>query len=156
VRMLARRGHEVGSHSVSHPTYMGALEREQLAAEWRTSREVLAEILGEPPASAAVPGGFVSSAVVAEAGRAGYNLLLTSQPTTRRRVREGMLVLGRCTIWSVTSSSRAAAYARGDRLALAVLWLGWQAKSAPKRLSPAAYELVRQRWARLRQNADRS
>src|SRR5947209_13831270 len=66
VRELARRGHEVGSHSHSHPTYMGTLDRDLLAEEWRRSREVLGDILGHPPESAAVPGGFLSAALIAE------------------------------------------------------------------------------------------
>ena len=147
VRELAARGHEVGSHSRSHPTYMGALDRSALAAEWRESRADLERVLGHAPEVAAVPGGFLSDAVIEEAAAAGYRMLLTSQPTVRPRTHAGMVVRGRCTIWAATSPSRAAAYARGDRRALGALWLAWQAKTAPKRLSPAAYEWVRRRWA---------
>ena len=147
VRELAQRGHEVGSHSRSHPTYMGALDRAGLAAEWRESRADLQRVLGRAPEVAAVPGGFLSREVVQEAARAGYRMLLTSQPTVRSRTHDGMVVRGRCTIWAATAPARAAAYARGDRVALASLWLAWQAKTAPKRVSPAAYEWVRRRWA---------
>lgn len=152
IRELVRRGHEVGSHSHSHPTYMGALNRVQLASEWRSSREVLGEILGEAPQTAAVPGGFLSSAVIGEAAQAGYTLLMTSQPTGRASRHAGMLVHGRFTIWASTTPARAAAYARGDHRARAGLWLAWQAKSAPKRLSPHAYEAIRQRLARVRRD----
>jgi len=150
VRELAQRGHAVGSHSHSHPTYMGSLTASELATEWRLSRDALAEILGEPPETAAVPGGFLSPDVIAEAAGAGYRLLLTSRPTTRASSYDGMRVLGRFTIWAATTPARAAAYARGDRRALASLWLAWQAKTAPKRVSPRAYEGLRRRWARLR------
>ena len=150
VRELARRGHEVGSHSHSHPTYMGTLTAPELAREWRSSRDALGEILGEAPDTAAVPGGFVSGAVIDEAARAGYRLLLTSQPVRRPSWHDGLLVHGRFTIWSATTPTRAAAYARGDWLACASLWLAWHSKTAPKRVSPAAYEAVRQRWAQLR------
>jgi len=150
VRELAARGHTVGSHSHSHPTYMGSLSAAELADEWSTSREALAEILGAAPRSAAVPGGFLSREVVAEAARAGYRLLLTSQPTTRLADHEGMRVQGRFTIWAATTPARAAAYARGDRRALASLWIAWQAKTAPKRVSPRAYEAVRRQWAQRR------
>lgn len=147
VRELHARGHEVGSHSRSHPTYMGALDRAALADEWRESRADLTRLLGHAPEVAAVPGGFLSDAVLDEAAAAGYRMLLTSQPTIRPRVHRGMEVRGRCTIWAATSPARAAAYARGDRRALGALWLAWQAKTAPKRVSPAAYEWVRRRWA---------
>ena len=47
VRELADRGHEVGSHSCSHPD-MAALDPRQLAKERRASGEILAGVLGEP------------------------------------------------------------------------------------------------------------
>jgi peptidoglycan/xylan/chitin deacetylase (PgdA/CDA1 family) len=147
---LAQRGHAVGSHSHSHPTYMGSLSATELAAEWRSSRQALAGILGAEPDSAAVPGGFLSPDVISQAARAGYRLLLTSQPTTRLSSHDGMRVHGRFTIWAATAPARAASYARGDRRTLASLWIAWQAKTAPKRVSPSAYEAVRRRWARLR------
>ena len=148
VRELADRGHVVGSHSHSHPTYMGTLGVAELAEEWRVSREALTDILGAAPDTAAVPGGFLSGDVIAQAARAGYRRLLTSQPTTRTARHDGMLVHGRFTIWAATSPRRAAAYARGDRRALLGLWIAWQAKTAPKRVSPRAYEALRRRWAR--------
>jgi peptidoglycan/xylan/chitin deacetylase (PgdA/CDA1 family) len=153
VRELAERGHAVGSHSHSHPTYMGSLSAAELAAEWRSSREALAEILEAPPDSAAVPGGFLSPEVIAQAAGAGYRLLLTSQPTTRLSSHDGVRVHGRFTIWAATTPARAAAYARGDRRALASLWIAWQAKTAPKRVSPRAYEAIRRRWARRRSDS---
>lgn len=150
IAALVDQGHDVGSHSHSHPTYMAALRRTEIEAEWRRSREVLEEITGAAPLTAAVPGGFVSATVVAEAAQAGYRLLMTSLPSCRSHWQDGMQIHGRHTIWADTSAARAVAYARGDRLARASLWLGAQAKSAPKHLSPRAYELVRQRWARMR------
>jgi len=61
-----------------------------------------------------------------------------------------MRVHGRFTIWAATTPARAAAYARADRRARASLWIAWQAKTAPKRISPSAYEALRRRWARRR------
>jgi peptidoglycan/xylan/chitin deacetylase (PgdA/CDA1 family) len=150
VRELSRRGHDVGSHSDSHPTYMGSLSRAELATEWRRSREALSEILGTPPQTAAVPGGFLSAAVIGEAASAGYRVLMTSQPSVRVRSHEGMQVHGRFTIWAATRPARAAAYARGDRRARAEMWLAWQSKTVSKQLSPAVYESLRRRWAQLK------
>jgi peptidoglycan/xylan/chitin deacetylase (PgdA/CDA1 family) len=150
VRELAARGHEVGSHSHTHPTYMGALTAAELRHEWRASREALGEMLGAPPGSAAVPGGFLSPVVIDEAAKAGYRLLLTSQPYARARTHNGMRLQGRFTIWAATTPARAAAYARGEPLARLSLWLAWEGKTAPKRISPTAYEALRQRWARRR------
>jgi peptidoglycan/xylan/chitin deacetylase (PgdA/CDA1 family) len=150
IRELVRRGHEVGSHSHSHPTYMGALGPKEIEREWRESRDTLGEIVGAAPMTAAVPGGFVSRDVIEEAARAGYEVLMTSLPTARSTWHEGLRVDGRYTVWGSTSPARAAAYARGDRLPRLSLWISWQAKSAPKKLSPRVYELLRQRWARAR------
>lgn len=147
---LTRRGHDVGSHSHSHPTYMGTLSREQLADEWRRSAEILSEITGAPPAHAAVPGGFVSDEVISEAAAAGYRMLMTSRPTAKVTSSGGMTVRGRYTIWAATSPERAAAYARGESRARFTMWAANELKTAPKRLSPGGYEAARQRWARLR------
>jgi len=139
---LQRRGHLIGSHSRTHPTYIGRLSRAELDAEWSRSRAELSEILGEPPRTASVPGGYLSRAVIAAAAAAGYELLFTSEPTAR--VLECPLpVRGRYTIWASTPAHVAAAYARGSRLACGRLWLEWNAKKLAKRASPAAYQALR-------------
>jgi peptidoglycan/xylan/chitin deacetylase (PgdA/CDA1 family) len=147
LRELARRGHVVGGHSHTHPTYMGRLTREQLDGEWTQSRAAIAEILGAPPRTASVPGGFLSGAVIAAAAAAGYELLFTSEPTARVARRE-LVVRGRYTIWSTTPARVAAAYARGERLACGRLWLEWNAKKLAKTLSPATYQALRRIRAR--------
>lgn len=143
VRELAARGHAVGAHSHTHPTLMGRLDAAEIAWEWRESRDRLAEILGAPPRLAAVPGGFLSPAVIATAAEAGFALLLTSEPV-RRVARHGRLeVRGRYAIWASTPAEVAAGYARGELAPRARLWASWRAKTAAKRLSPAAYERLR-------------
>jgi peptidoglycan/xylan/chitin deacetylase (PgdA/CDA1 family) len=148
VAELARRGHGVGSHSHSHPTYMGKLPRDEIAGEWRTSRAELTALLGTAPATASVPGGFLSRAVIEEAAAAGYRLLMTSEPTAKVSRCGDMTVMGRYTIWSTTSARQAAGYARGEPLTRARLWVEWQAKGLPKRLSPAMYQRLRRLRAR--------
>jgi peptidoglycan/xylan/chitin deacetylase (PgdA/CDA1 family) len=144
---LHRRGHLVGSHSHSHPTYMGRLTRAQLDDEWVRSRAAIGDVLGSPPRTASVPGGFLSADVIAAAAAAGYELLFTSEPTAR--VAHGELVVrGRYTIWATTPASVAAAYARGGRLACGRLWLEWNSKKLAKRASPAAYQALRRVRAR--------
>lgn len=143
VRELARRGHAVGSHSHSHPTYMGRLSRDAVAEEWTRSRDELAAILGTAPLSASVPGGLLSRTVVEEAARAGYRLLMTSTPSLRRSVHGELTVVGRYTVWSTTPSRQAAAYARGGPIARGRLWSEWQLKAAGKRIAPRAYLVLR-------------
>ena len=143
VRELSARGHDVGSHAHTHPTYMGKLGRDEIRREWHLSREVLGEVLGEPPATAAIPGGFVSPIVVEEAARAGYRVLMTSEPIRRERRHGDMSVVGRYTIWASTPARTAAAYARGSRAAGGRLWLEWNTKGIAKRISPRAYDALR-------------
>jgi peptidoglycan/xylan/chitin deacetylase (PgdA/CDA1 family) len=142
LRELARRGHGIGGHSHTHPTYMGRLSREELDREWTCSREVLEEVLGAPPRSASVPGGYLSHAVITAAAAAGYELLFTSEPTTSVGRRE-LVIRGRYTIWSTTPARVAAAYAHGRRVACGRLWLEWNAKKLAKSISPSAYQVLR-------------
>src|SRR6476646_1949398 len=93
---LDTRGHLIGSHSHSHPTYMGRLTRAELDDEWVRSRAAIGEILGSPPRTASVPGGYLSDSVIAAATAAGYELLFTSEPTARV-TGEGLVVRGRYT-----------------------------------------------------------
>ena len=148
VTELASRGHGVGSHSHSHPTYMGRLARGEILEEWRRSRAVLAELLGTHPTTASVPGGFLSRNVVSAAAEAGFKLLMTSEPIARLRRQGGLTVAGRYTIWSTTPAGTAAAYARGAPLARARLWFEWNAKKQAKRVSPKVYQSLRRLRAR--------
>jgi peptidoglycan/xylan/chitin deacetylase (PgdA/CDA1 family) len=143
VRELVARGHEVGSHSHSHPSYMARRDERFLAEEWRTSREVLREVLGAWPGAAAVPGGSVSRPVIEQAAQAGYERLFTSTPQVRVRRHAGAVVLGRYTIWATDSPRLTAALVERRPAPRARRWLAWQVKSAAKRVSPRVYESVR-------------
>jgi peptidoglycan/xylan/chitin deacetylase (PgdA/CDA1 family) len=145
---LVRRGHVVGSHSHTHPTYMGRLGRAEIEAEWQRSGSILAELLGGPPWLASVPGGFLSPAVVDGAALGGYRVLMTSEPVARATRKAGLLLLGRYTIWAGTPAERAAAYVRGAWGVRARTWLGWNAKKAAKRSNARGYESLRRLVAR--------
>jgi peptidoglycan/xylan/chitin deacetylase (PgdA/CDA1 family) len=147
LRELVGRGHLIGGHSHTHPTYMGRLTRDELDREWNCSRTVLADILGAPPRTASVPGGYLSNEVIAAATTAGYELLFTSEPTASVQ-RRPIPVYGRYTIWNTTPARTAAAYARGERLACGRLWLEWNAKKLAKRTSPRIYQALRGARAR--------
>lgn len=140
---LAARGHVVGSHSHTHPTYMGRLTPDRIKREWEDSAKVLGDLLGEPPWCASVPGGYLTDTVIDAAAAAGYRLLMTSEPTARERESGGMAVMGRYTIWNTTPGGQAAGYARGALLPRARLWIEWNAKRVPKRLSPRIYQALR-------------
>ena len=99
---------------------MGRLQRAELDREWSVSRETLGEILGSPPRTASVPGGFLSADVIAAAAAAGYGLLFTSEPSARV-AHEQIEVRGRYTIWATTPARIAAAYAEDDRCVRALV-----------------------------------
>ncbi len=147
VRELAARGHEIGSHSHTHPPYIERLARPTLAYEWRRSCERLANVLGSPPRLAAVPGGRLSDALIEQAALAGYEVLLSCEPTLRARRLGPLTVLGRYMIWGNTPAARAAAYARGRRAATGWLEAQWHAKQVARRITPSAYERARTVWA---------
>lgn len=148
VRELVGRGHVVGSHSATHPQYMGRLSRDALDREWRESRAQLEAILGEPPRLAAIPGGFFSRAVAESAAEAGYSLLLTSTPSTRRRSVGGIACQGRFTVWSTTGPETVAAYVRGSRWAQSRLSVEWKLKQGAKRAIPGVYRGLQRLRAR--------
>ncbi|MBV8987168.1 MAG: polysaccharide deacetylase family protein, partial [Solirubrobacterales bacterium] len=114
VRELAERGHLVGSHSHTHPAYMARLNGSALAQEWSLSRSALSDLLGSPPRTGAVPGGSVSSTVIEQAARAGYEALFTSTPRARINRRYGMPVLGRYTVWADDPPELAVALVKGE------------------------------------------
>lgn len=148
LRELVARGHDVGSHSHTHPTYMGRLAQEEIEEEWTCSRIRLKEVLGEKPTTAAIPGGYGGAVVVAAAARAGYRVLMTSDPRGRVEMADGIRVVGRCTIWATTPPEVAAAYARGDPVARARLRAEWALKGLAKRTSPRMYDVARRLRAR--------
>ncbi len=142
VRELAARGHVVGSHSATHPQYMGRLSRGELDREWGDSRAELERILGSPPAVAAIPGGYFSRTVAESAAAAGYRLLMTSDPSARVRSVGGVACLGRFTVWASTPPRTAAAYVGGSRRAQSRLWAEWKLKQLAKRATPSAYRAL--------------
>lgn len=143
VRELDRRGHVVGSHTHSHPDAMAKLSDEAIDSEWVRSRDVLAELLGRAPEQAAVPGGDVSPSVIRGAAKAGYEVLMTSDPVERVE-RDGQLsVVGRFPIWGSTKPQAAAGYATGRIKDRAKLMLSWKVKRLAKQRTPRAYERLR-------------
>jgi len=106
IKYLRGCGHVVGSHSHSHPHIFREQTADQMAAEWRTSRERLADLLGEPCTTAAVPGGDISPLVLASAAAAGFQYVFTCEPTLAPQRVGACLVLGRFSVKATTPASR--------------------------------------------------
>jgi peptidoglycan/xylan/chitin deacetylase (PgdA/CDA1 family) len=141
IRELRRRGHVIGSHSVSHPARFSACGPDEMAREWRDSRRRLADILGEAVTSASVPGGYFSPAVADAAGEAGLTALFTSEPETRVRRAGACAVAGRFTV-----RPGRAAFARdlgGLKPAIRLReYAAWNGKKVLKACLGAAYPLL--------------
>lgn len=92
---IHRAGHLIGSHSHTHPDIFRDLSHAKMIDEWRTSCDILSEILGQPCLNASVPGGNVSRQVFHSAAEAGLSHLFTSDPVLRPRRVGGCWILGR-------------------------------------------------------------
>jgi peptidoglycan/xylan/chitin deacetylase (PgdA/CDA1 family) len=146
IREIRRLGHVVGSHSHNHPDIYRELAWEQMVVEWRRSSDMLAQLLGEPCDTGAVPGGEISASVLRSASAAGLRYVFTSEPVLRPRIVGGCWVLGR---FCVKRSTTAADVMRLSR------FQGWagkllvrKIKSAASRSLPAFYRFYVSRSAR--------
>lgn len=143
IRALHRRGHTIGSHSCSHPERMSSCTQDQLVSEWRKSREILSDIVGEAVTVASVPGGFYSRAVGLAAAEAGLKVLFNSEPTLRPRTVNGCLVLGRYTIYRGMTAEKAAALVGGRALPRFQQACLWNARKVSKALGGRFYLRLR-------------
>lgn len=139
IRELHRRGHSIGSHSVSHPNPFASLGAGEMAREWGDSRSALADLLGADVTAASLPGGAYSPRVAAAAADAGFQVLFTSEPETRTREVGGCVVVGRFTVRRGSAPDFAARLALGEPSTRAREWIAWNGKKAAKRALGAAY-----------------
>ena len=94
-RYLHSCGHTVGSHSHTHPDIFKGIPYERMVQEWRTSCDLLADLLGARCLAGSVPGGDVSPRVFQSADAAGIKYLFTSDPNLVPKRDGGCWILGR-------------------------------------------------------------
>jgi peptidoglycan/xylan/chitin deacetylase (PgdA/CDA1 family) len=125
IRQLHGCGHIIGSHSHNHPDIYRELPWEQMVVEWRRSTDILAQILGQPCSTAAVPGGEISSQVLRSAASAGLRYVFTSEPSLQPRIVQGAWILGRfCPKVSTTT----------EEMDALLRFKGWKKKLLVRRL----------------------
>ena len=139
IRNLHRRGHVIGSHSVSHPTRFSACNWGEMVREWEDSRKVLSDVLGAAVTVASVPGGYFSPLVASAAAEAGLRVLFTSEPVTCVRSIDGCLVLGRFIVRHGCQRDFANRIANLEGSVRVCEWVRWNAKKVPKALFGASY-----------------
>jgi peptidoglycan/xylan/chitin deacetylase (PgdA/CDA1 family) len=98
IRELRSQGHIIGSHSHTHPDIFRELPMPAMLTEWRVSRDLLSQLLGEDVVVASVPGGDVSGPVFHTAASAGYRFLFTSEPRPVPQRIDACWVLGRAVL----------------------------------------------------------
>jgi peptidoglycan/xylan/chitin deacetylase (PgdA/CDA1 family) len=72
VREWAAMGHEIGNHSYSHPTNLGALPLDRLRAEVGRSHDLIAEATGQEPRGFIAPGWSASARLLSVLIDLGY------------------------------------------------------------------------------------
>lgn len=144
IRELHRRGHMIGSHSVTHPARMSALSYSQLLQEWSDSLRTLSDILAVPVRIASVPGGYCSPQVIEAAREAGMSLLMTSEPSRRVQHHGGLAIVGRYCIKRRTCAATAVALAGRSALIQRRQWLRWRLLELLKSGLGNAYPFLRE------------
>lgn len=104
LRELVRDGHELGSHSHSHPI-LPLLPDDQLRNELEQSRAVLSGAIGQPVTSLCYPNGDSDERVAKAARAAGYRRAVTTAWGWNPRGADP-LQLKRCDIQSATIRDR--------------------------------------------------
>ena len=95
VRTIQALGHEIGSHTLSHPMLTHCSDAE-LEREIRGSKSLLENQIGAPVRSISFPGGRYNRRVVESCQEAGYDRVYTSEPYSRRD--GGISRIGRITV----------------------------------------------------------
>lgn len=147
LRQLHKRGHVIGSHSVSHPTRLAKCSRSQLINEWTNSKHRLEDILGAEVTTASVPGGYFSIEVGRCAAQAGIKALFTSEPVKLVREIDGCAVFGRFAVRRGHLPEYAGRLAAGEPLATAGQWTTWNVKKLLKMMLGANYKSLSRRIA---------
>lgn len=115
LRALISQGHEVGSHSMTHPL-LDTLDDAAINFEVGESRRLIEHQLGKPITSFCYPNGNYDARVLAAVARAGYSNAVTTQWGSNAP-GAAPLELTRCDIQSTTLRSRKGQLSR-SRIAL--------------------------------------
>jgi peptidoglycan/xylan/chitin deacetylase (PgdA/CDA1 family) len=117
LRELSSQGHEVGSHSWSHPVLTGCGSKE-LMAELVRSRDALEDTIGKEVKAISMPHGSWNARVIEACQEAGYSQVYTSDFRRGQSTIAGVTVRGRLTVRRTMTADRIGQFleARGVKL----------------------------------------
>jgi|SRR5690606_22885215 len=95
---LHESGHRIGSHSHTHPMIFRSLSAEDMAKEWRISKDILENILGKEIVHCSVPGGDSDLKTYESAAEAGFRYVFDSEPIIEPRFANEAEIFGRFSI----------------------------------------------------------
>jgi peptidoglycan/xylan/chitin deacetylase (PgdA/CDA1 family) len=139
IRELRAHGHLIGTHSLSHPIRFARSGWQSMIREWRESRRVLSDLLGEDITLGSLPSGDFTLEVAQAAAEAGLQVLFTSEPETRAHLVDGCLVVGRFVVRRGAPPDFASRLAQLKRSDLAREWVIWNLKKTAKTVLGSSY-----------------
>jgi peptidoglycan/xylan/chitin deacetylase (PgdA/CDA1 family) len=145
IRELDRRGHQIGSHSASHPARMSACSKDEIVHEWTHSREVLEDIVGHRVMTASVPGGYLSRAVAEAAAVADIHTLFTSEPVTHSHHVAHCRIVGRFALRHSSAPQLSAQLVQNSPWSRWAAWADWNIKGLIKPILGSSYVRVADR-----------
>jgi peptidoglycan/xylan/chitin deacetylase (PgdA/CDA1 family) len=106
IRTLRNSGHIIGSHSHTHPMIFRSLSFEKMMEEWKASKGILEEILGEEILYASIPGGDSDEKTYASAEKVGLKYLFDSEPIIEPRFAYDAQIFGRFSVKAQTTDQQ--------------------------------------------------
>lgn len=100
---LHEAGHIMGSHSHTHPMIFRSLSAKQMVEEWKNSKDILENILGEEIGHCSIPGGDADLKTYATASEAGFQFIFDSEPIPETRLMGNSEIFGRFSVKAQTS-----------------------------------------------------
>jgi peptidoglycan/xylan/chitin deacetylase (PgdA/CDA1 family) len=145
IRELDRRGHLIGTHSLTHPPQMSQMGWDDLRREWSESVRALEAVVAHPVTVGSVPGGYYAPRVAEAAALAGIRVLFTSEPTAEIKRVGDCQVLGRYFVQRGMAPRVSAAFATGHNWSCSKQALAWKARKLAKAAAGGVYASVRER-----------
>jgi len=84
IKEMSDSGMEIGSHTVTHP-YLTELSKKKVYDEFRTSKNVLEDMLGREITGVSIPGGAYNRKIIEIAQEVGYKYVATSSPGVNKK-----------------------------------------------------------------------